>query len=201
MFPTVEELREYLGDEALPPCKHYSYESNRIPTISDTISALGGSCATPLPYDPPVFESLLRQETSPISPSKDLPSIQENVVPSTPKPRPIIIHSTSSENPYFGYPVIHDHGTSAAKGPGTVRLQHSRKRKRDLIRTLFWLFVAKWRDRTAHVLYWLRHLIVKSSPKSRSSWILLLVTIIIVARYRKNIQRLHGLLISSLIKP
>lgn len=46
-------------------------------------------------------------------------------------------HSRPHDSPYFGYPVLHD--------TPTPTLRHGRRRKRDLLRTLAWLFWARWR--------------------------------------------------------
>ncbi|KXN90970.1 hypothetical protein AN958_03037 [Leucoagaricus sp. SymC.cos] len=47
------------------------------------------------------------------------------------------ISPTSMLNPFYGYP--------AASGRGYLQLHHGRRRKRDLARTLVWLFWLRWR--------------------------------------------------------
>lgn len=44
--------------------------------------------------------------------------------------------SGTHHSPYFGYPVLH--------GTPIPTLRHGRRRKRDLLRTLAWLFWARW---------------------------------------------------------
>lgn len=48
------------------------------------------------------------------------------------------LYAGAHHSPYFGYPVLHD--------TPTPTLRHGRRRKRDLLRTLAWLFWARWRE-------------------------------------------------------
>ncbi|KAG8934539.1 hypothetical protein FRC02_009751 [Tulasnella sp. 418] len=62
-------------------------------------------------------------------------------------PPPTIIDPFSPSNPYFGYPTIVHHQKDPQTGRVTAvpRLLHGRRRKRDLVRALAFLFFLKWK--------------------------------------------------------
>ena len=74
------------------------------------------------------------------------------------------ISRTSSQNPYFGYPSLWSWSASASSGPGRPAhsLQHDRRRKRDLARTLLWLFLLRSQARLASLLRFLSRVLLGS---------------------------------------
>ncbi|PVF99840.1 hypothetical protein CPB86DRAFT_806111 [Serendipita vermifera] len=145
LFPTTNELVNYLGPDILPP-------------------SLSGLCYSPLPYYISVFDTYSPNKNTPgLRPtSPDVSNItdKENtqlinsaggLKASAEKSRISrraslrALHSTSYENPYYGYPVLQEEGVTT--GHKSIKLQHSRKRKRDLLRTLSWLLLMTWRNR------------------------------------------------------
>ena len=69
-----------------------------------------------------------------ISQPCDLPPASQSPAPTT----RTSLSSTSLLNPFFGYP--------ASSQQGLTSLQHGRRRKRDLARTLAFLFWIRWRN-------------------------------------------------------
>lgn len=81
----------------------------------------------------------LRLSESP-SPRPQDPSQPYDLLPAYQPPAPTMstsLPSTSPLNPFFGYPASSRHGFTS--------LQHGRRRKRDLARTLALLFWIRWR--------------------------------------------------------
>ncbi|KAG8967219.1 hypothetical protein FRC03_010463 [Tulasnella sp. 419] len=70
-------------------------------------------------------------------------------------PPPTIIDPFSPSNPYFGYPTIVHHQKDPQTGRVTAvpRLLHGRRRKRDLVRALAFLFFLKWKRHAQQ--YWI----------------------------------------------
>lgn len=115
MFPTQDDLLDYLGSDSLPP-------------------SLGGTQRESILYPPVKFPSEDELEGSSIAPESHPPK-PAYAKPIRPTLATIRLHRTSSENPYFGYPTIRQDGFTSAGRP----IYSTRRRKRDLVRTLIWL--------------------------------------------------------------
>lgn len=113
------------------------------------------------------------EESSSLSSSTVVPADAVATPPpatvSPPPPPPTeYISAFSPRNPFFGYPIVVHHellpdGTYAA----IPSLVHGRRRKRDLIKTLAFLFVLKWRKR---VEIWLRVLVSAFRNMQATMW-------------------------------
>ncbi|KAG8785800.1 hypothetical protein FRC15_000685 [Serendipita sp. 397] len=169
IFPTKEELLSHFGSENLPP-------------------SLGGICDVPLFFPLPTvtgsssISSDLISVTTPASGEEDRRLVQ-------PKSTITPLYSMSNHNPYYGYPVVRQEGSSVRRQ--SVHLTHSRKRKRDLLRTLIWLFFLKTRERFYLALY---HL--SSLPRG---WTMTLLTGILALflwrRTKWSIHLMRGMLL------
>jgi hypothetical protein len=95
-------------------------------------------------YDTQKGDAEFFDSTSRITPSVEKPKIQKRASLRALPP-------TSYDNPYYGYPAFQEDGIKI--GPKSIKLQHSRKRKRDLLRTLSWLFFMTWRNRITQLTY------------------------------------------------
>jgi hypothetical protein len=131
--------------------------------------ALSGTCTSPLPYDQHISEEASVHE-EPLAAGEQ---IQQRAHKHVAK-----LHPTSSQNPYFGYPAMREDRTRHG-------LQHSRKRKRDLIRTLIWLFFMRSRERLLSI-YWRTRRSILGSPKV-SLCCLILVCFLLRYRLRRLI--------------
>jgi len=127
-FFSQEELVDYFGVHALP-------------------EDFGGSLPASRTFQDPFFEQLpsrFRRSYSLSSPEQSLPQLQApEPGPSNLRPqvRPPIRLDTSAPaihspfNPFFGYPV----------SPTSLNPRYGRRRKRDLLRTLAYLWWMKWK--------------------------------------------------------
>lgn len=97
------------------------------------------------------------------------------------------LHSTSHENSYYGYPATIEEGVDTQGRP--VRVQHSRRRKRDLIRTLLWLLLLRLQARVTTFLWRLRNLTGKLLPTRRNFLVILAVMAVLVSFSPRSWQR------------
>jgi hypothetical protein len=95
-------------------------------------------------YDTQKDDAVIPDSTSRTAASIEKPKIQKRASLRA-------LPSTSYDNPYYGYPALQEEGIKI--GPKSIKLQHSRKRKRDLLRTLSWLFFMTWRNRITQLTY------------------------------------------------
>lgn len=154
--------------------------------------ALGGSCTSTLPYYP-----------SPITVLDPLPltALEMPLLSSTRSPTPNgatplgihtprkplhtrrtylrYLHSTSHENPYYGYPATIEEGVDSHGRP--IRIQHSRRRKRDLVRTLMWLLLLRCRARIASLPKQLKYLAWRLVHGRWSTLVILIVVTVSVS--------------------
>ena len=104
---------------------------------------------------------------------------------------------TSSQNPYFGYPSVWSWSTSSGPGRPAHALQHDRRRKRDLARTLLWLFLLRSQARLASLLRFLSRVLLGSRstrwPK-RLARVLVLVVGVVMGWIAK-----HELVVNSVV--
>jgi len=87
------------------------------------------------------------------------------------------LDSTSRENPYYGYPAIMEEDSKGRP----VRIQHSRRRKRDLAKTLMWLLLLRSKERISNVAWQLRKLGWKLKQSRWSTLVFLIVIILLVS--------------------
>ncbi|KAH9920156.1 CRAL-TRIO domain-containing protein [Fomitopsis serialis] len=127
-FPSREELLDYLPPECLPSdfgglLPPSSELEDPLRTSLKTADGIGPQCHADADAGP------ARKSVDTLSDSEaadpEIPMM--GVPPSRPAPQ----HS-----PYYGYPILHD--------TPIPTLRHGRRRKRDLLRTLAWLFWARW---------------------------------------------------------
>ena len=198
IFPTVEELGEYLSEEALPPCESKKYDHQGFfLTFSALNPALNGSCRSVLPYYPSPFPAASRTGSSPARTARSASSTPSAVstahtfsVPPPAISRPgrarrisrKQLHPTSHDNSYYGYPTTIEEGIDGHGRP--VRFQHSRRRKRDLVRTLMWLLLLRCRERIAHLPWQLQNLARNMIPGKRSILILLTAVVLLTSLHR-----------------
>lgn len=119
------------------------------------------------------------------------------VVERIPTAATVPISRTSSQNPYFGYPSLWSSSASSGPGRPAHSLQHDRRRKRDLVRTLLWLFLLRSQARLASLLRFLSRVLLGSRstrwPK-RLARVLALVVGIVVGWIAK-----HELVVNSVV--
>lgn len=131
-FPTEQELMTYFTPSSLPKGYH---TSSLPPSSSNKCSTdYGGSLPLLTHLDDPLraFESTLPRIDALAGQSK------ASGIPSTSRvPTFTSLSPTSLLNPFFGYP--------ATSSDGSLSLHHGRRRKRDLARTLAFLFWVRWR--------------------------------------------------------
>ena len=120
----------------------------------------------------------------------------EEQTPAGEKAAAVPISRTSSQNPYFGYPSLWSWPTSSGPGRPVHSLQHDRRRKRDLVRTLLWLFLLRSQARLASLVRFLSRALLGS----RSTWprrlarVLALVVGVVVGWLAK-----HELVVNSVV--
>lgn len=153
-FPTQTELLEYFTPSVIPrgwllPLYPRNGNSLTVYTYVD----YGGQLPFLSQLDDPLHSfvrsaSAAAQRTLTIqrSPPPHIPAMSSH---SEPAGRPINrnITPTSTLNPFFGYPVYY---TASSSVPA---LQHGRRRKRDLIRTLGRLWWIRWRKHVTRGIY------------------------------------------------
>ena len=135
--------------------------SYRIPD-KNPFPALGGLCTSILPYyssplialdvpSPPALATLQTHSAgSPMPSGKSSPAPRIPTNPTRTRRTSLKhLHPTSHENPYYGYPATIEEGVDVHGRP--VRIQHSRRRKRDLVKTLMWLLLLRCRERIVHL--------------------------------------------------
>jgi len=139
-----------------------------------TRSALGGVRLKQVPFDRPVFKTHVHTNTGP----EQDPSLTNGVGvalnengsaqttgernSATEKTTVVPISRTSSQNPYFGYPSVWSWSASKVPGRPAHSLQHDRRRKRDLVRTLLWLFLSRSQARLVSLLRLLSRVLLGS---------------------------------------
>jgi hypothetical protein len=145
-FLSREELLNYFGANALPEglSSVFAVETRR---HSGATKDLGGLLPASRTLQDPFLEQLpsrLRRSRSLSSSEQSLPQLQTpDSGPSTLRPQtrqPIRLDTSvptvhSPFNPFFGYPV----------SPTSLNPRYGRRRKRDLLRTLAYLWWAKWK--------------------------------------------------------
>ncbi|KIM26131.1 hypothetical protein M408DRAFT_196644 [Serendipita vermifera MAFF 305830] len=167
IFPALKELSDYLGTDALPP-------------------SLGGSSIYTLPYYQAPFNATIETRLTPPR-HLDLSIEQATRAPPSTSAQPVRahrvslkhLHSTSHENPYYGYPATVEEGIDCYGRP--VRVQRSKRRKRDLIRTLLWLLLLRFRERTALLLWYFKNLSRRMTSNKRGSLFVLVAIALLVA--------------------
>lgn len=122
-FPSQKDIVHYFGEAALP--QEYG---GQLPCLARLSSLEEGTC---LPPESPAEE--ITQETF----MAELPA------PSLPS----WISPTSMLNPFFGYPA-----TTSPSGRNVPALHHGRRRKRDLLRTLVFLWWNRWHSQIIFAL-------------------------------------------------
>jgi len=174
-------------------------------THANPFLALGGSCTSILPYypSPPIT---LDAPSSPAPSTLQVPSDTSPISNGESSPAPLIptnptrarrtslkhLHPTSHENPYYGYPTTVEEGVDSEGRP--IRIQHSRRRKRDLVKTLIWLLFLRCRERIAYLPRQLENAF-RTLIRGRLSALLLLVVTALVSLTRtmgwRRRNRLH----------
>jgi hypothetical protein len=170
-FPSTADLVGYFGSEALPPGTFSIFCASIV--SNTTRPALGGVRLKQVPFDRPVFKTHVHtnsgheQEATltsgvPLNQNGFARSMEERIDSTDEKAAVVPISRTSSQNPYFGYPSVWS--WSVSSGPKRPRhsLQHDRRRKRDLVRTLLWLFLSRSQARLASLLRFLSRVLLGS---------------------------------------
>jgi len=183
-FPPKKELLEVISPSSLPDgsslapyavsvggrltVNHVDYGGSLPPisSIPDQLSYIGLS--------------------SPLAPSEDSDPPSGQPLQRLPQPeirrRPRHITSRSLFNPFFGYPVVplpksSDNVDGYFNGYNVPNLQHGRRRKRDLARTLLRLWWERWRSEiktAAWIVAIVAALWMRRSPILRQRWSALL---------------------------
>jgi len=136
-FPTKTDLLTALSANALPKGESYHFWD---PHVTDRRTDYGGNL------------SFLKDLDDPLRPRRtSLPEANAvgGEVPSAISHQPTSGYVSSISpafllNPFYGYP--------ATSIRGYPQLHHSRRRKRDLARTLVWLFWLRWRSHISSVV-------------------------------------------------
>lgn len=148
-----------------------------------THPALGGVRLKQVPFNRPVFKTHLHTNTGHGHEQEQEPTLTNGVAlvnqngsarttmgeqnstadeKEKEKAATVPISRTSSQNPYFGYPSLWSWSASSGPGRPAHSLQHDRRRKRDLARTLLWLFLLRSQARLASLLRFLSRVLLGS---------------------------------------
>lgn len=162
-------------------------------------SALGGVLLKQVPFDRPVFKTHMHTNNGHAQELTLTNGVALNRNEST---RTVVAHTstdekaatvpisrTSSQNPYFGYPSLWSSSASSGPGRPAHSLQHDRRRKRDLVRTLLWLFLLRSQARLASLLRFLSKVLLGSRSTrwpQRLARVLTLVVGIVVGWIAKH---------------
>lgn len=142
--------------------------------VSNTGPALGGVRLQQVPFDRPVFKTYVHTNTGheqeptvttngvALNPNGSAGTIVGEQTSTNEKAAIVPISRTSSRNPYFGYPSVWSWSVSSGPGRPAPSLQHDRRRKRDLVRTLLWLFLLRSQARLASLLRFLSRVLLGS---------------------------------------
>ncbi|KAG9024470.1 hypothetical protein FRB95_011452 [Tulasnella sp. JGI-2019a] len=167
LFPSTSELLQHFSPECIlkehggcliPLSPDHDevlarYQFGSVSHTGSDDSASSSSTVTPSPPQPH---------------PRPLPSATSVVVATNPEPvlsPPTYLATFSSSNPFFGYPtIIHHRRLPDGSLSSVPELIHGRRRKRDLIKTLAFLYVVKWRRQ---IESWIRHL-ARAFKHSRS---------------------------------
>jgi hypothetical protein len=135
-------------------------------------SALGGVRLKQVPFDRPVFKTHVHTEPRHEQESTlaNGVALNQNGSAQTMVERTsgdenataVSISRTSSQNPYFGYPSMWSWSAPSGLGRPAHSLQHDRRRKRDLVRTLLWLFLLRSQARLTSLLRFLSRVLLGS---------------------------------------
>ena len=175
--------------------------------VSNTGPALGGVRLQQVPFDRPVFKTHVHTSTG----HEQEPTVTNGEasnqngsagtiaeqIPTDEKAATVPISRTSSQNPFFGYPSVWSWSVSSGPGRPAHSLKHDRRRKRDLVRTLLWLFLLRSQARLASLLRFLSRVLLGSRSarwRSRLPRVLALVVALVMGWIAK-----HELVVNSMV--
>src|SRR5258706_993347 len=175
--------------------------------VSNTGPALGGVRLQQVPFDRPVFKTYVHanigHEQEPTVTNEGTPNQNGSAgtigdqISTNEKAAMVPLLRTSSQNPFFGYPSVWSWSASSGPGRPAHSLQHDRRRKRDLVRTLLWLFLLRSQARLASLLRFLSRVILGSRSTrwtSRLPRVLALVVALVMGWIAK-----HELVVNSVV--
>jgi hypothetical protein len=206
-FPTIGDLVGYFGPEALPPGTSNHFLCI-IVLVSNFRPGLGGVRLEQVPFDRPVFKTHVHTTighaqdptlTNGVALNRDesARTIGDRTSADDENAAAVPISRTSSQNPYFGYPSVWSWSASSGPGRPGHSLQHDRRRKRDLARTLLWLFLSRSQARFASLLRFVSRALLGSRSTRwtrRLARVLALVAALVVGWVAK-----HELVVNSVV--